>query len=108
MRNELAHHGILGMKWGIRRYRNADGTLTEEGKMRYGYEEDKDAMLQDLARMEKSEKQAKRTAVAVGAAAVAGLAGAMFLRKKLYEAKALSRLGSVVVPHITNVEFMLN
>jgi hypothetical protein len=28
----IAHHGILGQKWGIRRYQNADGTLTEEGK----------------------------------------------------------------------------
>lgn len=31
----LAHHGILGMKWGIRRYRNRDGTLTNAGKKRY-------------------------------------------------------------------------
>lgn len=31
----LAHHGIKGMKWGIRRYQNPDGTLTEEGKRRY-------------------------------------------------------------------------
>lgn len=30
----IAHHGILGMKWGVRRYRNADGTLTEAGKKR--------------------------------------------------------------------------
>lgn len=33
--NELYHHGIKGMKWGIRRYQNEDGTLTPEGKMRY-------------------------------------------------------------------------
>ena len=33
--NELYHHGILGQKWGIRRYQNPDGTLTEEGKIRY-------------------------------------------------------------------------
>ena len=31
----LAHHGILGQKWGVRRYQNADGTLTEAGKKRY-------------------------------------------------------------------------
>jgi hypothetical protein len=31
----LAHHGILGQKWGVRRYQNADGTLTTEGKKRY-------------------------------------------------------------------------
>ena len=32
----LAHWGIKGQKWGIRRFQNPDGTLTEEGKKRYG------------------------------------------------------------------------
>lgn len=32
--NELQHHGIKGQRWGIRRYQNADGTLTPAGKKR--------------------------------------------------------------------------
>lgn len=31
----LAHHGIKGMKWGRRRFQNADGSLTPAGKSRY-------------------------------------------------------------------------
>lgn len=31
----LQHFGVKGMKWGVRRYENPDGTLTEEGKRRY-------------------------------------------------------------------------
>ena len=33
--NELKHYGVLGMKWGVRRYHNKDGTLTSAGKEKY-------------------------------------------------------------------------
>lgn len=32
---DLMHHGIQGMKWGIRRYQNQDGSLTKDGQERY-------------------------------------------------------------------------
>lgn len=33
---ELYHHGIMGMKWGVRRYQNEDGSYTAAGRARYG------------------------------------------------------------------------
>lgn len=46
----LEHHGIKGMKWGIRRFQNKDGSLTELGKQRlsidtYEREHDSDILL---------------------------------------------------------------
>lgn len=33
--NQIWHWGVKGMKWGVRRYQNADGSLTDAGKRRY-------------------------------------------------------------------------
>lgn len=46
----LSHHGILGQKLGVRRYQNPNGTLTSEGRRRYGLSDDrytKSQMIQD-------------------------------------------------------------
>ena len=48
--NYLSHHGIKGMKWGVRRYQNEDGTLTEAGKKRYR---------KDLLNLERSVRSAQ-------------------------------------------------
>lgn len=37
----IAHHGILGQKWGVRRFQNKDGTYTSAGRKRYGVNSDK-------------------------------------------------------------------
>lgn len=50
MENELAHWGIKGMRWGVRRYQNKDGTLTPAGKKRYESE---------LAKLKKEERVLK-------------------------------------------------
>lgn len=43
MEEELKHYGIKGMKWGVRRFQNSDGSLTADGRKRYSSEDYKSA-----------------------------------------------------------------
>ena len=42
--SDLRHHGIKGQKWGVRRFQNADGSLTATGRKRYGIDDLKDSL----------------------------------------------------------------
>lgn len=54
----LAHHGIRGQKWGVRRYQNEDGSLTSAGKSRYSTDSAKKAT-KSLNRIEKENAKLK-------------------------------------------------
>ena len=45
----LAHHGVKGQKWGVRRYQNPDGTLTDAGKAKYAKFQAKSAKYDTLS-----------------------------------------------------------
>lgn len=72
----VQHSGIKGMKWGIRRYQNEDGSLTPEGRARYGVEERQ-------ARRERFKSVAKKVGIGLGAAAAIG--GAAYGGVKLHQ-----------------------
>lgn len=77
METILAHHGVLGQKWGVRRYQNKDGTLTSAGKKRYGDD------TPEILKPKNNTKKKVTTGVAVGTAAVAGVVLTAYLVKKM-------------------------
>ena len=99
----LEHHGILGMKWGIRRFQNKDGSLTSAGKSRYGVRGEK------RTKTEKDDKRkglskSQKVAIALVAAGLSAYGG-----YKLGQSGALDRFinagkraGSDILPDLLN------
>ena len=54
----LAHHGIKGQKWGVRRYQDTDGTYTAAGRAHYGFGKPRSQKYVDIAR--KAQDTAKK------------------------------------------------
>jgi hypothetical protein len=86
-RNYLEHFGVKGMKWGVRRYQNANGSYTSAGRKRYGvgdgqpYRAVKGGGVRNTAEAKAARRaKLKRAAIAVGGAAA--LAGAGYLAYK--------------------------
>jgi len=70
--DELYHHGIIGQKWGVRRYQNRDGSLTAEGRQHYGVKSSKNKVTQAIAGAGRVfGTVTKKTGAAVGKAASA-------------------------------------
>ena len=78
--DELYHHGVIGQKWGVRRYQNEDGTLTEEGKEHYSEETS-----ENKSEKKSSNANKRRVAAAIGGTAALGLgvASGVYLTNKL-------------------------
>lgn len=73
---ELYHHGILGQKWGLRRYQNEDGTLTDKGKKHYQKLDNKWIKKNSNKIYEKARKQSKKEIDTFAKKEMKGLTGA--------------------------------
>lgn len=100
---ELYHHGILGQRWGIRRFQDKTGRLTKAGKERYG-NEDSTNDVNNTDEKNSSSINKKKKAIIVGSVAAASALAAIGgytlyksgkLDPKIEELKTIGELASI-------------
>lgn len=92
--NYLQHHGIKGMKWGVRRFQNEDGSYTSSGKKRYGIGEKIKNSISDQYQQtfkiskKDADKEAEKTKellkkVAIGTGVAVGIAAGAYIASRI-------------------------
>ena len=108
MNNELYHYGVLGMKWGVRRYQNSDGSLTTKGAKRYSEKQPKQTtsklvnsyVRKRAAKAEKRNTSIERMTDTWGVTGVALRSGSNYAAKKRLKgtlAKAINGAANVYI-----------
>lgn len=108
MAKYIAHHGVKGQRWGVRRFQNEDGSLTSAGRKRYDVNDDGTANLKGKYRSNQNIKGTVKTLIGASVATSAGMkvfnakkAKTNFTsrrgKKKLNRAIFGAALGSIVV-----------
>ena len=81
--NELIHYGVKGMRWGVRRYQNKDGSLTPAGKKRYSSGETNSKSIRSKKASDVIASRSALNAVAIPAVTVVALMGVTYALAKL-------------------------